>query len=159
SKTLKTGAGADTFNIANNANNLNFIHGWTANAGTGNNALNVSDAGFGGNDTYTVTTSQVSLPNSLGLIVTYSGMKSLKLSTGAGADVLNVESTLASTPVTLNAGNGNNTFNVSPASKFLDNIQGAVNINAGSGNNTLTTFDQNDGFTGDAYQIAIGSVQ
>jgi hypothetical protein len=63
---------------------------------------------------------------------------------GAGTDAINVESTFASAPVTVNLGSGNDYVNISPSAGNLGNIQGPVTINGGPGYDTSNLFDTND---------------
>src|SRR2546425_1096705 len=65
---------------------------------------------------------------------------------GSGGNTVNVESTQATTPVTVNAGAGNDTINVgsnpvTPANSTLAGIQGNLTVNGQAGTDTLNIND------------------
>src|SRR5262249_38746859 len=91
--------------------------------------------------------------------VTFTGAGALTLQGGSGNDTYAVDSTAAGVSLAILAGSGNDAFVMTPASQFLDHLQGAVTIAAGAGSNTLVVDDQNDPFDGDTYAIAAGSIQ
>jgi hypothetical protein len=114
---LITGAGNDTINIANPYNTLDFLPKITVDAGGGTNTINADDSGYGGGDTYSITDTQLILPNTLGVIVTYTNVQNFNLKTGAGNDTINITNgngTLDNLPkITVDAGGGKNKLNVS----------------------------------------------
>jgi hypothetical protein len=55
---------------------------------------------------------------------------------------LNIEQTLASAPLTVNMGTGDDTVRVSPFAQNLDNIQGAISVHYGTGTDTVDVHDQ-----------------
>jgi hypothetical protein len=59
--------------------------------------------------------------------------------------------------VAILAGNGNDTFNVSPTAKNLANIKGPLTVWGMGGSNSLNVFDQNDS-TASTYTITSSSV-
>src|SRR5262249_61663074 len=71
---------------------------------------------------------------------------------GGGSNTINIESTLAGVPVTVNDTTGTDPIFVCANSEFLDNIQGNVTVHGG-GLTTLTVNDSLDNFAGDMYTI------
>jgi hypothetical protein len=100
-----------------------------------------------------------SLPNTIlcGSSFPDASYSSVVINTGAGDDTVAIENTLAGKPVTINAGGGNNTFNISPAARFLDNIQGTVTVIGGAGSNRLQLYDQADG-NNDTWTLNTGNL-
>jgi hypothetical protein len=118
-------------------------------SGGGANTLTVFDQNDWGNDEiYTLTSSTVTRAYSA--TISYSGVSSVTLDGGTGADPYDVSSTSA--PLTLNAGSGNNTVNIGSASSSLDAIQGAVNVTGQGGTDVLNISDQAD-TTGHSYTL------
>jgi hypothetical protein len=158
--TVNAGNGANTFVMAPSTDYLDYIQGTvTLHAGTGSNALIVDDQNDPYFDTYTIASGSVQR-NASALISYSAGFSSATVNGSSTANITyDINSTVAGTPVTVNAGNGANSFVMTPASQFLDNIQGGVTLHAGTGSNTLTVDDQNDPYDGDTYTIASGSVQ
>jgi hypothetical protein len=73
--------------------------------------------------------------------ITYSGLGSLVLNTGALTNVVHVESTAS--PTTVNAGAGTALIDVSPQAQNLDNLVGPLTI-SGNGSVPLIIYDQNE---------------
>jgi hypothetical protein len=154
------GSGNDTYVLAPSSDFLDNIQGpVTINGGTGTNTLTVDDQSdpFDG-DTYTIGVGSVG--RNAEAQISYSGVSSVTVNGSSTANITyDIDSTASGTPLTINAGNGANSFVMTPDSDFLDNIQGAVTLNAGTGSNTLTVDDQSDPFDFDTYTIGAGSVQ
>src|SRR5262249_57733980 len=62
----------------------------------------------------------------------------INLTTGSGADTVNVQGTLAGGTTTVNTGGGNDVVNVSSPTKLLTGLAGPLVIDAGAGANQLT---------------------
>jgi hypothetical protein len=157
--TIDGGSGNDSYYLAPSTDFLDNIQGTvTINGGSGTNTVTVEDQNdtFNG-DTYTIATG--SIQRTAEALISYSGVSSVTVNGGSANITYDINSTSGSTPLTINAGNGANIFVMTPASDFLDNIQGAVTLHGGTGSNTLTVDDQNDTFNGDTYTIGIGSIQ
>ena len=83
----------------------------------------------------------------------------ITIDAGDGNNTFNVEDTFLNVPVTLNGGNGNDTANITPTGRFLDTIDGDVTLDGGAGGtNVLNTYDQSDTFN-DTYTETSSSVQ
>jgi hypothetical protein len=126
---LATGAGNDTITITNNFHTLDYLPKICVDGGGGTNVLNVDDSGYPFGDTYVITGTQVCLPYTLGLIVTYRNISQTNLTTGAGNDTIILENCYGA----------------------LDGIHD-VTVDAGGGFNTLDVVDQGYPW-GDSYQI------
>jgi Ca2+-binding RTX toxin-like protein len=153
--TLNAGAGNDVINIQpstpSGSSSLDTLMGAvTVNGQDGNDAVNINDQAdaFNG-DVYTITRSTVQR-NAMAL-VTYGSVENLVVN-GAGnaAITYNVTSTLSTTPVTINGGSRNDTFNVTmsapdPATGIVvPCLSGALTVNGGAGTDTMTLNDQTD---------------
>jgi hypothetical protein len=145
------GNGTDTFNLAPTSKFLDNIQGaLTLDGGTGSDMLNVFDQNDTFADTYTITSSTVTRSGPMGL-VTYLDMEGLVCQGGSANDFYYVESTAARTPVTINAGAGNNQFYLGFYSGFLDDFQGALTLNCNPSSNTfIAVYDY---FPGDSFTV------
>ncbi len=153
--TLNGGSGANIFNLTPVSENLSNLAGAISiNAGSAS-TINVDDQLNAAVSTYTVTASSVGRSGFGGL--TYAGVGKVVLNGGSAGDTYDINGTAAATPVTVNAGNGNNAFVLTSASDLLANIQGALTLHGGTGSNTLTVDDQADA-TNDTYTLATGSI-
>jgi hypothetical protein len=72
------------------------------------------------------------------------GTNHLVLEGDGDNNAYNIEGTEPGIAVTVQGGNGNDTYNISPKAKNLDNIQGAVDVSSGLGANVLNIFDVNN---------------
>ena len=98
-------------------------------------------------DTYTLTSSSVSRPFFGGL--TYNWVGHLILNAESGGPTINVQSTAAATPLTIN-NNSSDIVNIGNGN--LDSLAGAVTFNGGGGTNTVNVDDQVAPFS-DTYTI------
>jgi hypothetical protein len=122
----------------------------------GSLTLTVDDSADSATQTVAVSTSGVAGLTGGAISFTAGQLAALTLKGGSGNDTWDINGTNA--PMSVTAGSGNNTFVMTPASQFLDNIQGAATLTGGAGSNTLTVDDQADSFN-DTYSIAAGSIQ
>jgi uncharacterized linocin/CFP29 family protein len=80
---------------------------------------------------------------------------------GSGADTVNIERTrgllAGATTWTLDLAAGNDTVNLSPSAKDLDNLPGAIVVNGAADADTLNLFDDNHA-TGETYTVASSTV-
>ena len=141
---LNAGAGNDKFVITPAFENLGHIAGTLSiEGGGGTDSVIVDDQDDTGKDTYTITASSIQRTGSAE--ITYEGVNAVTINGGASENIVyNVDGTHAGTPVTINAGTGDNTFNVSPVDQNLDNIAGQLIVSAATGGtNFLNVEDQN----------------
>ena len=131
--TLNTGAGANVVNVGSLSPDVggivDNIQGALTITGNGSDTLNVDDTGSEGDKTGTLTATTLT---GLGMGesgITYSGLTTLTISLGSGADTLLISST-ASAATTVNGDDGADKFNVRATT-------GALNLNGGSGNDTF----------------------
>jgi hypothetical protein len=68
-----------------------------------------------------------------------------------------IEQTLANVPVTVNLGNGNDTVDVSPSARNLNNIQGTIAVHGGLGNDSVYVYDQSNA-AAQTFSMVAGSV-
>jgi subtilase family serine protease len=146
--------GIGTVNITPSSQNLGLIRGNVivtgGNIGINPNpsdALNIYDQGTLTPETYSVTTllgfdSTVTRTNMPGTI-SYSSIDNVNIYGTQGNGTYNVESTVAGSALSILGGAGDDTFNISPTDKNLNNIRGNVTIVGGDGNNILNVYDQN----------------
>src|SRR5262249_15521343 len=117
------------------------------------------------NDTYTITSSTVQ--RNASALLTYHGLNGVVINGGPGATgsgiTYNVTSTAFGTPVTVNAGVGNDTFNVTPSVAVSggsqDTLSGAVTVHGNGGTDHLNVNDQADAFSADVYTITSSTVK
>ena len=141
---LNGGLGNDTFRIGNAANQVGTVLGAVfVNGEGGTDSLLYDDSGNAVGSTYTLTSTTISRTG-VGL-VTYGTVESLTLNASQGADVINVQSTFATTPALVNANGGADTINVSSDAPVnsgnLDGIEGGLTIDGGTGVNVLNISD------------------
>jgi hypothetical protein len=161
--TLDTGAGTNTINLSATSHDLASVDGLIVNGG-GRDTLVLNDQADPNtiSTVYTIADHTVSrggttvgLANGRLVIVPapvvsvhYSGVANLVLNggntgpTATHGDVFDVLSTAAGTTTTLNGGDGNDTFNLSPQDHNLDLLPGALVVNGGGGTDTLVANDQ-----------------
>jgi hypothetical protein len=72
----------------------------------------------------------------------WSALTAIIVSPTGGNDILSLDDTLASTPVTVDLGNGNDIVVISGTDGDLDTIQGPVSIHGGSGSDVLVARDE-----------------
>ena len=84
-------------------------------------------------------------------------ISSIAVNTSNQNFIVEINQTLATAPVTVNLGSGNDTVAVSPTAKNLDNIQGAITVYSGAGTAALTVEDESN-TAGQSYTLGPGSV-
>jgi hypothetical protein len=140
--TINTGSG-DTVNLTSASNTLDPIGAVTVNDSTGTSVVTVDDSGYGGSDSYFVTSANVTIGRSSSFSLSYSGIGALTLNGGSGSDVYYVDSTSVAT--TVNGGGGGNIFRISPFTQYLAaSILGPSLTLNGGGGDILEFFDAND---------------
>ena len=152
--TVVGGTGNDTFDVGQ-AGILDGIQGaLTVDGGGGTDTLTVDDSAPpisepghppGGPYTYTVTDKVVA--RSGAAPIRYSGLDGVTLLGSDDANTYRVRATAQGTPVTIDGGTGNDTFDVGYAG-ILDGIQGALAVDGGGGHDTLTVDDSGMPFQG-----------
>src|SRR5262249_14177139 len=129
----------DTINITNAANRLDSVAHVTVNSMSFGGTVNVNDSDFGGDETYTVTGTTVTVGRAPGFLLTYNGIANSTLGTGPGNDRFSLESTSVSTAVT--GGTGSNHYYVSPTAQNLGTIAGPLTINSNSPRDVIDEYD------------------
>jgi hypothetical protein len=71
----------------------------------------------------------------------WSALTGISVNTGPGDDIVEIDNTVAGTPVTVNLGNGTDNVDLGRASLDLDSIQGPVVLHGGSGTDALMLRD------------------
>jgi hypothetical protein len=131
---------ANAVSVSPNAHFLDNIQGNVTVSGGGTNTLTVFDQNDPYSDTYTVTSTTVS--RTVSAVITYGGLSALTVDGGYGSVAYNVQGSSASTPITLNAGTGNDTVNIGGAGPTLDAVRGALTLNGQAGSDILNLNDQ-----------------
>jgi Ca2+-binding RTX toxin-like protein len=142
------GGGNDTFNISPTAQDLNGIQGdVVVSGGGGQNTGNIYDGSNPRTVAYTVNTVTYSVTSTTvtrtgAATVSYdSNVQGMTLYGGSANNRYDIESTSSSTPVTVNAGGGNDSIEVSPTARNLDTIAGALTITGVAGTDSLDIVD------------------
>jgi hypothetical protein len=120
---------------------LGAIQGTVAVNGTGTDTVAINDQNAPGISAYNVTASSVTDSNA---VIQYVNVKSVLLNGGTASDVYNIESTASGTALTVQGGSGKDTFNISPAAKNLDHIQGNVSVEDKVGASVLNISDSSN---------------
>ncbi|MFO0967351.1 MAG: MBG domain-containing protein [Gemmataceae bacterium] len=132
-----SGAGNDVIDVQAQSNRLGDVLAAPValDAGAGNNQLSVSEANSAVADTVTVLANQIlgqgAAPFSLSYKATGGSFTSVKLTTGSGADVINV---------------------TAPSGRFGDVPTGPISIDAGAGSNALNFSEANSPY-GDVFTV------
>src|SRR5262249_34127046 len=92
-------------------------------------------------DTYTITNTSLTRPFFGGL--TYGTIESLTLNAENGDNTINVAATATGTPVTINAGGGNDGINLGTGLFRLFGLLAPGTVNRQAGSDTLTLIDEN----------------
>jgi hypothetical protein len=161
--TINGGTGRNNVNVGNLANSLDDIRGLTVNDAPGQTTLTLNDQGSSTpNMLYRVMDTSVDRGGAGGVIINYSGIRSLVVNAGSGADdIIAVISTPATMAVTVNAGIGNDVVNAGGFGGTLGNLglmRGPLTVNGQAG---TTTLNVNDGgtTTDKAYDIFADAVK
>jgi hypothetical protein len=138
--TLNLGSGTDAVNISPSAFNLSNVQSLvTVNGRTSSDTLSVYDYDDTRSPvTYALTTTAVTW-GGVG-VINYNNLGGVALY--AGGATVNVESTPANVPVTIDLGSGTQVVNISPTARNLGSIQGNVTVIGGVGYDTLNVDDQ-----------------
>jgi hypothetical protein len=72
----------------------------------------------------------------------WSALTDITVAPTSGNDLVQIDDTVAGTPVTVDLGNGDDTVDVGLTSSDLDAIQGPLTIHGGTGSNTLSMSDE-----------------
>jgi hypothetical protein len=154
--TLNAGDGNDVITLG--AGNLDALPGAvTVNGEAGAaDSIVINDSGNNFNDTYTVTYFQVMRTIFGGL--EYGTVEGLTLNAEFGDNTINVHSSLAACPISVNAGDGNDAIVVAFTFANLSNIQSLLTVNGGAGSDSVTLWDDvyagNDDYTVTSTSVA-----
>jgi hypothetical protein len=142
----------DVFNIGNLLNTLNDIAGAVTvngNAPAASDSVFVNDQGSASAHDYVITSSTVARDGAA--LITYGTVELLTVNGGIGGNNINVQNTLATTPVVINAGAGDDDVLVdsnggplTPPDGTVDGIVSSLTINGQAGTNTLWLEDYSD---------------
>ena len=155
---LDGGDGADVINVSSNAPlNTGVLTGlqgvlYVISGGGGMDVLNISESGSAVADTILVDTAVGEISSAIVPFTIYDVYgyfaAGIHLWTGSAGDTINIRSANANEPVTIHAGGGDDTFNVSSDaptnSGTLNDIHALLTIDGGAGANTLNVSDAGD---------------
>jgi hypothetical protein len=164
--TIQAGNAGDQFVLGDAGNNLdNFAGALTLLGGAGKDKVTVNDqadvdAGFAPQLVYDLRNSLVQAPSGqtfagqtlsrtgtfpdgsmVAATINYANVASATLNASPYGNEIDIESTRASTPVTINAGAGNDTINAGGGADRIGAIQGDLTVNGQGGNTTLNVND------------------
>jgi hypothetical protein len=131
-----------TGDVVNIGSAGNTISGFGTIAISGGAMITLNDQGETTAQTYTFSRAFVATFTTTGTMVNYSSAPQVILNSGSGGNTINVQSTLAGTSVTVNAGSGNDAITIGNPANRLDDIKGPLTINGQDGTNTLIINDQ-----------------
>jgi Ca2+-binding RTX toxin-like protein len=145
------GGGNDAINVGDTTNSLDPILGAVNIDGEdGTDTINVNDQGNTDAQTYDITNATVDRTGAG--TITYANAEALIVNAATLGDTVNVLSTLATTPVIVNGGTGDDTFNVGNAANSLDDIVGQLDVN-GDGDTDVLNLNDNDDADANTYDI------
>ncbi|MBC8108517.1 MAG: hypothetical protein H7Z14_18170 [Anaerolineae bacterium] len=151
--TINANDGNDTFNLGspgNNADNLDGVINIHGDAGT--DAYNYNDSANGVAHTYTVSLNNVNRTGTAG--TGYTTMETLVVNCGTVGDTINVASTLATTPCTVNGNGGDDSMVAqTPAGDWDLFILGNLTFNGNAGTNDLLRINDAGDLGADNYTI------
>ena len=136
--TLNGGTGDDVITIGSGSLDNHSGSVTVAGGGQAGDQLVLNDTTNGFADSFTISSSTISRIVFGG--VTYSGIGALALNSGSGSNIFNINSTAATTPVTINGNGGNDTFIVG-ASGTMDGILSPLILDGGAPSNSLSLRD------------------
>lgn len=150
--TVNGGPNDDTVNVGNLANSLDDLQGTltiNGNAPAASDSVFVNDQGDADAHSYVITSTTVDRDGAAQ--ITYATVELLTVNGGSGGNAINVQNTLSTTPVVVNAGSGDDDVfvdsdggPVDPPSGTVDGIVSSVNVNGQGGTNTLRLEDYSD---------------
>jgi hypothetical protein len=154
--TAVNGNGGSDFMSAGNGN-LDFLAGHlTFNGGIGTDSVTISDASVNVGSGYVITASDITLTNPGAFAgFNYATLESVVLNTSSSDDGITINSTASGAPLTVNAGNGNDTLNF--GNTTLANMAASVTFNGGVGTDTVNVNDQSDA-SGGTFAISTTAV-
>jgi hypothetical protein len=142
----------DVFNIGNLSNSLDDILGAVTingNAPAASDSATINDQGDADAHTYVLTSSTVARDGAA--LIVYTTIESLTLNGGSGGNDINVQNTLSTTPVVVNAGAGSdfvlvdsNGGPIDPPDGTVDGIVSLLTVNGQGGVNTMRLEDYSD---------------
>jgi hypothetical protein len=147
--TMNGGPGSDALDVTHAAGNLGnadgaIVFNGDADADTATLWDNVSTA----NDSYSINGNQITRTSFGGL--TWTTTEGVALNCSSGANVVNINSTLAGCTITINGNNGSDAFNLSTGD-FDNQILGDVTLNGGIGTELAFVSDTADMVGFDTY--------
>jgi hypothetical protein len=141
--TVNAGTGGAIINVGDANNTLQTYGPLTVNGQGGTNSLNINDQGSVlPRVTWNITRDAVSRQSPT---ISYSHIQAVTVNACRGGNIINVPSTVVSTPVTVNAGPDGDTLNVGQGAPFFEPVLVAVN---GAGNTVLNVNAQGWGLGG-----------
>ncbi len=158
--TINGNAAGDTFDISPFNGNLDRIsQRVVVNGGAGVNSLFANDAFLPFNDDYLVTPTTIGKTNiSFTDLITFGDIDDVTLRTTDSTNTIEIEGVAAGTSVTINAGDGDDTFDVGNGD--LDaNLLGTLTLDGGTGTDDLIVDDTTDDAGNDDYLIFSGLIE
>jgi Ca2+-binding RTX toxin-like protein len=135
----------DAYNVSPTARNLNTLAAnLTISDAGGADALTVNDQNNAAVASYSLTSAVMIRSGPSTFQSTAFGVENVTVKGGSAADNYSVENTVAGTTQSLVGGAGNDSFVVSPTTRNLSTIAGALNVNGGGGTDSLTVDDQSN---------------
>ena len=143
--TVDAGGGDDTIRLGDSSNTLNGIDAnVTVFGGTGTNAVVLDDStGDAFDDTYVfdVSGGQFTFDRGAFPLLTMSSIQNVSITTSGGFETFDVNRLPVTTNLTIRAGGGNDTVNLSPLLDDLAAVAGDVSLVSETGTDTINLFD------------------
>jgi hypothetical protein len=155
---LHGNSGADTFQQAFADMNLHWNGDLQINGGNGSDTINLDDSGDATADAYTIsnTTFQVSAGDTTNPFV-YGTVETFTWLTNDQGTPINIPSTMVGTTYTINAADGDDTFNVGSPGNNTDGIDGLISLNGQVGTDAYN-YNDSANAAAQTYTVSLNNV-
>ncbi|WP_428940356.1 beta strand repeat-containing protein [Fontivita pretiosa] len=140
--TVRGNGGNDTINIASGDVDNNILANVSVSGGAGTDAMVFDDTTDGATqDDWSITSTAIIKNFAVNRTFNYSALEGITINASAQANNYEIGSTLPATPVVINGGAGNESFNVGTPGDDVGGVDGALTLNGNGGTDTLNYND------------------
>lgn len=155
--TINGNAGNDTINIAQLGGNLDAIDGAVSlSGGNGTDTVHLFDGTSTDANSYLINDNSVSNLNFAGL--NYAFMEGVVVNCADGANTIDIATTAAGVPVTVNGDGGADTLRLAFSSGDIGGVDGRVTFDGGAAADLVTVYDDLNA-TNDVWDVGLATVR